>query len=114
MTTPMTQLPDGSGCFTATIMSHDEAMVLPLKERPLNHRISSELYHAVFEAIGEASMCWDPMPSSEVFAPEQASEVAVRLCFKIAEEMEKQRDALSNDKVSRRADNAHPAAERTQ
>ena len=95
MTTPMTQLPDGSGCFTATIMSHDEAMALPLKERPLNHRISSEMYHAVFEAIGEASMCWNPRPSSEVFASEQASDVAVRLCFKIAEELEKQRDALS-------------------
>jgi hypothetical protein len=101
METPMTQLPDGSGCFTATIMSHDEAMALPLKDRPLNHRISSEMYHAVFEAIGRASMCWNPRPSSEVFASEQASDVAVRLCFKIAEELEKQRDALSNSVISK-------------
>ncbi len=84
----MTKLPDGSGCFTATIMSDAEAMALPIKERPLNHRISSEMYHATFEAIGEASMCWNPTPSDEVFASEQASDVAVRLCFKIADEVE--------------------------
>ena len=92
----MTELPDGSGCFTATIMSHNEAMALPLKDRPLNHRISSEMYHAVFEAIGEASMCWNPIPTG-VFASENASDVAVRLCFKIAEELEMQRDILSNE-----------------
>lgn len=90
--TPMTKLPDGSGCFTATIMSKEEAMALPVRERPLCFRISSEMYHAVFEAIGEASMCWNPRPSNEVFAPEQASAVATRLCFKIAEELEKRGD----------------------
>lgn len=90
--TPMTELPDGSGCFTATIMSKEEAMALPLKERPLNYRISSEMYHAAFEAIGEASMCWRPIPSG-VFLSEKASAVAVRLCFKIAEELEKLKEA---------------------
>lgn len=84
----MTQLPDGSGCFTATITPHAEALALPLKERPLNHRISSEMYHAAFEAIGEASMCWNPRSAHEVFNSEQASDVAVRLCFKIANEVE--------------------------
>lgn len=83
-------------------MSDEEAMALPLKDRPLNHRISGEMYHAVFEAIGEASMCWTPRPSSEVFASEQAEGVAVRLCFKIAEELEKQRDSLANDESSYR------------
>ena len=86
---PMTELPDGSGCFTATILSHEEAMKLSLKEWPLNHRISSELYHAVFEAIGEASMCWNPPPSNEVFDSNKASDVGVRLCFKIADELER-------------------------
>lgn len=62
-------------------------MALPLKERPLNYRISSEMYHAVFEAIGEASVCWDPKPSGQ-FWSEQASDVALRLCFKIANEIE--------------------------
>jgi hypothetical protein len=84
----MTELPDGSGCFTATILSHEEAMALPLKDRPICYRISSEMYHAVFEAIGEASMCWSPRPVG-VFASEQASDVALRLCFKIAEELER-------------------------
>lgn len=86
--TPITKLPDGSAFFTATIMSKEEAMALPLKERPLNYRISSEMYHAVFEAVGEASMCWNPRPSNEVFDTEQASDIAARLCFKIADEIE--------------------------
>jgi hypothetical protein len=85
----MTQLPDGSGCFTATVMSKEEAMKLPVKERPICFRISSEMYHAVFESIGAASMCWEPTPGKEVFNSEQASKVAVDLCFKIAEEIEK-------------------------
>lgn len=88
--TTVTKLPDGSAFFTADIMSREEAMALPLEERPLCYRISSEMYHAVFEAIGEASMCWNPRPS-EVFDSEQASGVAVRLCFKIAEEIGKDR-----------------------
>ncbi len=73
---------------TAIIYTKEEIAAMPLKERPLCARISSELYHAVFEAIGEASMCWNPKPSSEVFHAEMASDVAVRLCFKIANEIE--------------------------
>lgn len=66
-------------------------MALPLKERPLCFRISSEMYTAVFEAIGAASMCWKPRPGNEVFASEEASKIAVDLCFKIANELEKPR-----------------------
>lgn len=82
------QLPDGSSSFTATVMSKEEAMKLPLKERLICHRISSEMYHAVFEAIGAASMAWCPRPSTEVFHSEEASKIAVELCFKIANEVE--------------------------
>ena len=89
MNTPMTQLPDGSGCFTAMILSEEEAMALPLKERPLCHRISSEIYHGVFQAIGQASMCWNPRPSNQTFCPEEAEKIAVDLCFLIANEIEK-------------------------
>jgi len=84
----ITKLPDGSGCFTATVMSKEEAMALPLRERPICFRISSEMYHAVFESIGAASMCWNPRPSKETFSSEEASDIAVKLCFKIAEELE--------------------------
>lgn len=84
----ITKLPDDSAFCTATIMSKEEAMKLPLKKRPIFFRISSEMYHAVFEAIGEASMCWKPRPGNQVFASEQASDVAARLCFKIADEIE--------------------------
>ncbi len=87
----ITKLPDGSAFFTAAIMSKDEAMALPLKDRPLCYRISSELYQAVFEAVGEASMCWKPRPSYEVFDSEHAVKVATDLCFKIANELEQKK-----------------------
>lgn len=87
----VTKLPDGSAFCTATIMSKEEAMKLPLKKRPICFRISSEMYHAVFEAIGAASMCWKPRPGKEVFASEEASKIAIDLCFKIADELEKPR-----------------------
>lgn len=88
---PMTELPDGSGCFTATILSKDEAMALPLNKRPLNYRISGDMYSAVFEAIGEASTTWKSEMGNEVFNAEHAEKIAVNLCFKIAEEVEKYR-----------------------
>lgn len=74
--------------FTATIMSEDEAMALPLKDRPICFRLSSEMYHAVFESIGAASMCWEPKPSNETFDPSTAEKLAVELLFKVAEEKE--------------------------
>lgn len=69
-------------------MTKEEALSLPVQQRPLNFRISSEIYHAVFEHIGEASMCWTPLPNGE-FNSSLASDVAVRLCLKIADELEK-------------------------
>jgi hypothetical protein len=87
----VTKLPDGSAFCTATIMSKKEAMKLPLKKRPICFRISSEMYHAVFESIGAASMCWKPRPGKEAFASEEASKIALDLCFKIANELEKKK-----------------------
>lgn len=81
-------LPDGSSFFVADTMSKEEAMKLPLKQRPICYRVSNELYQAVFEAIGQASMCWSPRPSFEVFASEEAGKIAVDLLFKIANEIE--------------------------
>ena len=97
MNTPMTELPDGSGCFTATILSEEEAMALPIKQRPLNHRISSEVYHAVFESIGHASTTWNTGAGNEVFDSEAASKIAVDLCFKIANEAEKWREMSATE-----------------
>jgi len=84
----VTKLPDGSGFFTATIMSKKEAMKLPVEKRPICFRISSEMYHAVWDAIGSACTCWNPKPKTSVFNSEKASEIAVNLCFKIANEVE--------------------------
>ena len=90
------ELLDGSGCFTAKILSDDEISALPPNERPLirrissemYHGISSEMYHAVWQAIGEASMQWSPRPTG-VFDSSGASKIATELCLKIAEELEK-------------------------
>src|ERR1035438_5232827 len=87
----ITKLPDGSAFCTSTVMSKKEAMKLPLNKRPICFRISSEMYHAVFESIGSASMCWKPRPGLQTFVPEEASDIAVKLCFKIANEMESRR-----------------------
>jgi hypothetical protein len=74
--------------FAATIMSREEAMLLPPNKRPICFRIPSEIYTAVFESIGAASMCWNPKPGDQVFNSEQASKIALDLCFKIAEMIE--------------------------
>jgi hypothetical protein len=39
----------------------------------------SDLPRLVFEAIGYASMCWDPKPSTQVFGTTQATECAEQL-----------------------------------
>lgn len=85
--TPITELPDGSGCFTSTILSTEEAMALPRSKRPLNYRISGDTYHAIFEAVGHASMCWKETPSG-VFDCAEAEKCAVDLCFKVAKEVD--------------------------
>jgi len=92
MNSPITKLPDGSGFFINTIMSKEEAMKLNVKDRPICFRISSEMYMAVFEAIGEASMCWNPIPGPSVFCSNRASDVAIKLCLKIADELESNHD----------------------
>jgi hypothetical protein len=85
---PITELPDGSGCFTATILSEDEAVALPRAKRPLCYRISSEVYHAIFEAVGYASMCWNPRPGDAVFDSTEAEKCAVNLCLTVAKDFD--------------------------
>lgn len=79
MNTPITQLPDGSACFTATIMSKEEAMRFPPRERPICYRLSSEIYHAVWESVGAATVSKNP---------EEMEKVAMDLLFKIANNLE--------------------------
>jgi len=67
-------------------------MALPIKQRPLNYRISGEIYHAVFEAIGAASTTWKTEMGNEIFNSTAAEKIAVDLCFKIANEAEKWRE----------------------
>lgn len=84
-----TQLPDGSGFFTAEVMSREDVMSLPPEQRPICYRVSSEIYHATFEAVGAASMCWNPKPTEQVEQSEHASKIALDLLFKFAAEIER-------------------------
>lgn len=75
---------------TATILSHEEIAALPQEKRPMNFRVTSKIYHDVFEAVGYASTCWRPNPEPNcVHDAEKASDIAVNLCFKIAAELER-------------------------
>ncbi len=75
--------------FAMNIISRDEAMALPIEQRPLCFRIPEKIYTSVFEAVGAASMAWKPRPSTEVFNSEEAEKIAVDLCFIIAGEIER-------------------------
>jgi len=81
--------------ITAEVMTEEEAMKLPVEKRPLCYRISSEMYHTIFEEIGAATMCWEPRPNNQGFRPEEASDCAVRLAFKVAGEMESRSSELA-------------------
>lgn len=70
------------------IISKEEARALPPDKRPLCFRVPGKIYTAVFEAVGAASLCWEPKPEG-VFATEQASKFATDCCFSIAEELER-------------------------
>lgn len=84
----ITKIPDGSGFFTTTIMSRKEAMALPPNKRPICFRISSQMYHSTFEHIAAAAMSSKSKGGRFKFDSNKASQIAVELCFKIAEEME--------------------------
>lgn len=94
-----TILPDGSAFSTATIMSKEEAMALPPKERPICFRLSSELYHDVWQAIGHASMTFKTEAGNEVFNTEEASKIVMDLLFKIANEKDDAFDSGYNSAI---------------
>lgn len=56
---------------------------------------ADELKESIFMALGEASMCWDPLPSNQVFDSTRAKEIGDKLVEKImpilsqCEEMQK-------------------------
>lgn len=74
--------------FTALIYSKDEALAMPPPKRPMCYRVPYKIYHDTFQAVGAASMCWSPLPSTQVFDSNGASKVAVELLFQIATQLE--------------------------
>lgn len=75
--------------LTATILSPEEVAKLPQSERPICYRITSKMYHDVWEAVGHASLCWNPRPDNQVFDTSEAEKCAMDLCFKLAGELER-------------------------
>ena len=74
---------------TVTILSKEEIAKLPQAGRPMCYRVTSEIYHKVFEAVGAASLCWNPKPNRLVFDASTAEKIATDLCFQIADELER-------------------------
>lgn len=62
----------------------------------------SELKTKVFEAIGAASMCWEPLPSNQVFESDKAKKIADDLWTEVEklkqriEKLEKVADASAD------------------
>lgn len=84
--------PDWQEVAFVQAWAREEAIALPFRKRPLNYRLPGDLYHAVFDAVGTASMCWIPRPGDQVFDSSEAEMVAVNLCLKIAGEMDDLRE----------------------
>lgn len=59
---------------------------------PLSDRISEELFSTVYQAVGNASMCWEMPSGAGGFDCIQAGNIAFELCHKIADEIEAIRD----------------------
>lgn len=81
--------------FAMDILSKEEAMALPPKQRPLCYRVNERIFTAVHEAIGAAATCWEPNYRGPwVRDAEKAGKIAADLCFLIADEL----DALKPDR----------------
>jgi flavin-dependent dehydrogenase len=58
----------------------------------VSERMSEELFSSVFQAVGNASMCWDNIGGAGIFEAMRAGEIAFELCHLIADEIEAERD----------------------
>lgn len=72
--------------FTATIYSKDEARKMPPKKRPLNYRVSSKIYMAAWDAVGQSTHLKTGNKGQDA---DRAGKIVTDLCFKIAEELER-------------------------
>jgi hypothetical protein len=52
-------------------------------EKSLNKIIPGSILSIIYQAIGEASMCWDNVSGAGVFDSKRATEVAHRLCWSL-------------------------------
>jgi hypothetical protein len=56
--------------------------------KSLNKRIPEHIFSRIHEDIGEASMCWDKIPTG-VFDSTNAGRIAFNLCHFVADEIDK-------------------------
>lgn len=54
-----------------------------------------DLTEFVYQAVGEASMCWDPLPGNQVFDSTKAKDVAERILARIADAVAEEREACA-------------------
>ena len=59
----------------------------------------SNLNRLVFTALGQASMCWDPKPSSQVFDYESAMDIGLKLISDIESFLEEPKEDFSGRRI---------------
>jgi hypothetical protein len=75
-------------------MVEKEVFKIPHDGRPvLSERMSKGLIGVVHRAVGLASMCWSNIDGAGTFNAKEAEDIAVELCYTIADEIEAERDA---------------------
>jgi flavin-dependent dehydrogenase len=75
------------------MVEEEEVFGISCDGRPaLSERMSSRLFHAVHQAVGDASMCWDNIDGAGTFEAMRAGKIAFELCHLIADEIEVERD----------------------
>ena len=57
----------------------------------------SKIREKVFQAIGEASMCWSPLPETEIFDSEKAKQIAENLLEEIESEFSARKEAWKKE-----------------
>lgn len=64
-------------------------------KKSISERMSSSLFHLVYETVGAASTCWEKPEFAGIFNDKRASELAHQLCEAVADELHKDRRPVS-------------------
>ena len=67
--------------------------------KPLFERLPEDVFNALHETIGEASMCWTDVEHAGRFQADVAGKIAFELCHYVADLLDEAREELGDDSV---------------